>query len=66
MIQFPRNAHDDILDSLAHQVPYWKSMPASAPQRDPAPYWSMNWWKKQIPKTGHESFNEIFSDLREK
>ena len=66
MIQFPRNSHDDILDALAYQVSYWKSMPTSAAPRDSAPYWSMNWWKKQTPQTGHEGFDDIFSDLREK
>lgn len=65
LIQFPRGAHDDIIDALAHQVPYWKSMPQSVKQRDSAPYWSMNWWKKKIPKEGSPLLNDIFSDLIE-
>ena len=66
MIQFPRNSHDDIIDALAHQVPYWKSMPTSMPKRDSAPYWSMNWWKKQTPHSGQDKLNSIFEDLLEK
>jgi len=63
LIQFPRNTHDDIIDALAHQVPYWKSGPMKQKVRNNSPHGSLNWWKKQTPTTQHGRWGELFGDL---
>lgn len=50
LIEFPRGVHDDVIDALSYQIPFWKGGGTSkAKQEDP--YWSLNWFKKQRPKT---------------
>jgi predicted phage terminase large subunit-like protein len=63
LVQFPRNTHDDIIDALAHQVPFWKNHTLSAPKRDEAPYMSMNWWKKQTGSGKQDRVKQLFGDL---
>jgi len=64
LIQFPRNTHDDIIDALAHQVPYWKKGADAVKPKDIAPYGSLNWWKKQdAGKKKSSQFERIFGDL---
>lgn len=65
LLQFPRNTHDDILDSLSQQVPFWKAMPAGQVIENTAPYGSLNWWKKQRPKTLQDRFERLFGDLKQ-
>jgi predicted phage terminase large subunit-like protein len=62
LIQFPRNNHDDIIDALAHQVPYWKKGSAAAKPINTAPYGSLNWWKKQQGNNG-DRITQLFGDL---
>jgi predicted phage terminase large subunit-like protein len=62
MIQFPRNVHDDILDALAHQVPYWKKAKTLSVKHNNSPYGSLNWWKKQERK-GSDRVHKLFGDL---
>jgi predicted phage terminase large subunit-like protein len=66
LLQFPRNTHDDILDALSHQVPYWKGHKVAAPVEDAAPHGSLNWWKKQARANTEDKFNSLFSDFIKK
>lgn len=61
MQEFPRGSHDDLIDALSYQVPYWKSMPGSKPKQA-APYMSLNWWKKQS-KPRYTVIGSMFRDL---
>lgn len=63
MIQFPRNTHDDIIDALAHQVPYWKGGHEKHHVKNKAPYGSLNWWKKQTGNKKSDRWNNLFGDL---
>jgi len=64
LIQFPRNTHDDIIDALAHQVPFWRSGELSKARVDSSPHGSLNWWKKQTPKHKQsDRINKLFGDL---
>jgi predicted phage terminase large subunit-like protein len=64
LISFPRNTHDDVIDALAHQVPYWKSGEVSKKRSDPSPHGSLNWWKKQVPQHKQsDRIQKLFGDL---
>ena len=68
LIQFPRNTHDDLIDALSLQQSYWKAPIKSrtAPAND-APYWSLNWWKKQSGSGNMDSkMQRLFGDLMRK
>lgn len=62
LMQFPRNTHDDIIDALSQQVPFWKALPGAPVRRDPAPHGSLNWWKKQN-SSSQDRFQKLFGDL---
>ena len=48
LVQFPRNLHDDIIDSLANHIPYWKESGGTrSVQREPEG--SYKWWVKKLP-----------------
>ncbi len=61
LIEFPRGLHDDIIDSLAHCVKFWKK-PQLIVSKDSAPYWSVEWFKKMAKLT--KSDDKLFSDFR--
>jgi len=63
LLQFPRNSHDDIIDALAHQVPYWKKGPTAVKAKDTSPHGSLNWWKKQMPGKNTDRIQSLFGDL---
>lgn len=62
LIEFPRGLHDDIIDSLAHSVKYWKK-PQMIAAKDSAPYWSVDWFKKTI-KAAKNQNDKLFQDFR--
>lgn len=62
LLQFPRNTHDDIIDALSQQVPYWKSSPQPVDVVDSSPYGSLNWWKKQN-KSPQDRITNLFKDF---
>lgn len=47
LIQFPRALHDDVIDALAYQIPYWKAYKDPIKKKRPAPYMSVNWFMNQ-------------------
>ncbi len=62
LIEFPKGQHDDIIDSLAYQVKFWRPFSmAELPQG--VPHGSYAWWKKQIP-TGIRLGGKLFDDFR--
>lgn len=63
LLQFPRNTHDDIIDALSQQVPYWKATPANQVIQDSAPHGSLNWWKKQMRNDLPDRFQQLFGDF---
>ncbi len=63
LLQFPRNTHDDIIDALSHQAKYWKAQPAGQVFKNPAPFGSMNWWKKQNSTDSKDKFQQLFGDI---
>lgn len=63
LMQFPRNTHDDIIDALSQQVPFWKATPGARVHHDSAPYGSLNWWKKQTPSSPNDRMKKLFGDL---
>jgi predicted phage terminase large subunit-like protein len=63
LLQFPRNVHDDIIDALSQQVPYWKANPTGMKAPEQTPHGSLNWWKKQIPQGREDTIKRLFGDL---
>lgn len=63
LMQFPRNTHDDIIDALSQQVPFWKATPGARVLQDSAPYGSLNWWKKQTSSSPQDRVKKLFGDL---
>ena len=61
LLEFPRGTHDDISDALSHQIHFWKAVKDSRP-REEAPYWSLNWWKKQR-KPDQNRIGRMFRDM---
>lgn len=50
LTQFPRNMHDDIIDSLANHIPYWKEGHVGK-VKEPVKEGTYNWWLKKLPDT---------------
>lgn len=64
LIEFPKGAHDDIIDALAYQVKYWKAPFSHIPQT-PIPQNSWAFWHKKIHKTP-QRLGSLFNDFRRK
>jgi phage terminase large subunit-like protein len=62
LIEFPKGAHDDIIDSLAYQVKYWKAPFEVRPPQD-IPEGSYAWWRKKIQKQPRV-MGKLFNDFR--
>ena len=62
LIEFPKGAHDDIIDAMAYQVKYWKAPFEGVPQQE-APHGSYEWWHKRIPKKPNV-MGKLFNDFR--
>lgn len=61
LIEFPKGQHDDIIDALAYQVPYWKAANQSIPVKD-IPYGSYAWWKQKTRSS--MVLGKLFEDIR--
>lgn len=61
LIEFPKGAHDDIIDALAYQVKYWRAQAEHAPHQE-APEGSYAWWHKKIPR--RSVMGSLFNDFR--
>ena len=62
LIEFPKGAHDDIIDALAYQVKYWRAPFEQVPQQQ-APEGSYAWWHKKIAKRPNV-MGKLFNDFR--
>lgn len=62
LIEFPKGAHDDIIDALAYQVKYWRAPSPSQPVQD-IPEGSYAWWHKRI-QTSPNVIGKLFNDFR--
>lgn len=62
LLEFPRGTHDDIIDSLSMQIPFWQFQnPTKVQPKDKEFTWS--WWKGKThqPKSG---IQKLFNDLK--
>jgi predicted phage terminase large subunit-like protein len=62
LLEFPRGTHDDIIDALSQQIPFWKfknPQKISPTQKE----YTWEWWSKKTnkPKTG---ISKLFQDLK--
>lgn len=62
LIEFPKGAHDDIIDALAYQVKYWRGQQQGTPPVQ-APEGSYAWWHKKISKRPNV-MGKLFNDFR--
>jgi hypothetical protein len=62
LIEFPKGAHDDIIDALAYQVKFWKAPSTSQPAQQ-IPHNSWAYWKSKIPQ-GNRLGGNLFNDFR--
>lgn len=63
LIEFPRGTHDDVVDALSHQVPYWKSM-APSPTKAEYPEGSWGYWKKNHMRPRNMTvIGRVFGDM---
>jgi phage terminase large subunit-like protein len=63
LLGFPRLVHDDVLDALAFQWKYWTGVPKTQAMQPQAPYWSLDWFKKQ-QGANKDRLEQLFGDLR--
>lgn len=61
LVEFPRGLHDDVIDSLAHQVKFWKS-PNLVKRQEDVKAGTYGWWKR-LAKQSRNS-DKLFSDFR--
>lgn len=62
LLEFPRGTHDDIIDALSQQIPYWKYT-HTPKSKVAAQEFTWDWWKKRThqPKSG---LDKLFRDLK--
>lgn len=64
LTEFPRNAHDDIIDALAYQIPHWQAPSGPAKPVLPEQEGSYEWWKKRASKKPMNRLQSLFRDMR--
>lgn len=62
LTEFPRNNHDDIIDALAWQIPFWKVPGSESVSVKKEVVGDWNWWKKQAHKKPLR-MGQLFGDL---
>jgi len=62
LMEFPRGAHDDIIDALSYQVKFWRPFSFTEKNKD-YPEGSMGWWKKKAEKKP-TVIGKLFRDIR--
>lgn len=62
LTEFPRGVHDDIIDALAYQIPFWKANQTTAKSPGEAEG-SYSWWQKKIPKRPMR-LGSLFNDFQ--
>lgn len=62
LLEFPRGTHDDIIDALSQQIPFWKFQKSPTIKTADKEY-TFDWWAKKTnkPKTG---IQKLFQDLK--
>ncbi len=63
LLEFPKGAHDDIIDALSYQVKFWRPFNLADAKIGDAPYGTMGWWKKQGNKKP-TVIGKLFRDIR--
>lgn len=61
LVEFPRGLHDDIIDSLAHQVKFWKA-PHLVQHIEATKPGTFSWWKR-IARQPRTNTQRLFTDL---
>ncbi len=61
LIEFPRGLHDDIIDSLAHHVKFWKA-PNKISVKESVLPGTWEWWKRLAHQSKDQ--DKLFSDFR--
>lgn len=62
--EFPRNAHDDIIDALAYQVPFWVAPTELKEKPRPTVEYSWDWWKAQKSRKQATQLGSLFKDFK--
>lgn len=62
LIEFPRNAHDDLLDAFAQGHTYW--VPPSDRRTHEIKEGTLDWWAKKIVRTQMTRIGQGFYDIR--
>jgi predicted phage terminase large subunit-like protein len=61
LIEFPRGAHDDLIDALSYQVPYWKGYQSTPVQK--TPYGTMKWLESTLPNGSGSATANMFKEF---
>lgn len=62
LVEFPKGAHDDVIDALAYQVKYWKA-PHEISAVQPVKEGTYTWWQQRTRKRP-SVMGKLFSDFR--
>jgi predicted phage terminase large subunit-like protein len=62
LMEFPKGAHDDIIDALAYQVKYWHGKADAKPSTQ-VPEGSYAWWQKKIHRKPNV-LGKLFNDFK--
>ena len=63
LLEFPKGAHDDMIDALSYQVKFWRPFNLADAKLGDAPHGSLAWWKKQS-NTRPTVIGKLFKDIR--
>ncbi len=63
LLEFPKGAHDDIIDALAYQVKFWRPFNLADAKIGDAAYGTMGWWKKKT-NSRPTVIGKLFRDIR--
>ena len=64
LTEFPRNSHDDIIDALAYQVPFWVAPTEIKPKVRVAEEYSWEWWKNKSGSKKPTRLGSLFNDFK--
>ncbi len=65
LTEFPRNSHDDIIDALAYQIPFWKAPGKEYVKPEGIREYSGEWWaQRKHRKSEPIRLKSLFKDIR--